>query len=91
MLYVLDELEENDSDMLVTSRLADQVGITRSVIVNGLRKCESAGIISTKSGGMKGTSIHLLNERFTDDPELYGRAKSVNRSCIFYELLYNYM
>ncbi len=47
MLYVLDELEENDSDMLVTSRLADQVGITRSVIVNGLRKCESAGIINT--------------------------------------------
>lgn len=73
MLYVLDELEENDSDMLVTSRLADQVGITRSVIVNGLRKCESAGIISTKSGGMKGTSIHLLNERFT--PEMI-------RSCM---------
>ena len=73
MLYVLDELEENDSDMLVTSRLADQVGVTRSVIVNGLRKCESAGIISTKSGGMKGTSIHLLNERFT--PEMI-------RSCM---------
>ena len=45
MLYVLDELEESDKNMLITSRLADQVGITRSVIVNGLKKCESAGII----------------------------------------------
>lgn len=73
MLYVLDELEESENDMLITSRLADQVGITRSVIVNGLKKCESAGIISTRSGGMKGTSIRLLNELFT--PEMI-------RSCM---------
>ena len=67
MLYVLDELEESQNNMLITSRLADQVGITRSVIVNGLKKCESAGIIRTRSGGMKGTSIHLLNELFTPE------------------------
>ena len=67
MLYVLDELEESDKNMLITSRLADQVGITRSVIVNGLKKCESAGIICTRSAGMKGTSIHLLNELFTPE------------------------
>lgn len=67
MLYVLDELEESDTNMLITSRLADQVGITRSVIVNGLKKCESAGIISTRSAGMKGTSIRLLNELFTPE------------------------
>ena len=65
--YVLDELEESDKNMLITSRLADQVGITRSVIVNGLKKCESAGIICTRSAGMKGTSIHLLNELFTPE------------------------
>ena len=64
MLY---ELEESDKNMLITSRLADQVGITRSVIVNGLKKCESAGIICTRSAGMKGTSIHLLNELFTPE------------------------
>jgi transcriptional pleiotropic repressor len=64
MLYVLDELEEDGEGMLVTSRLADQVGITRSVIVNALKKCESAGIIRTKSAGMKGTSICILNDLF---------------------------
>lgn len=67
MLYVLEELKGASEGMLVTSRLADQVGITRSVIVNGLKKCESAGIIRTKSAGMKGTSIRLLNDLFHAD------------------------
>ena len=62
MAYVLDELEGTDDGILVTSRLADKVGITRSVIVNALKKCESAGIIETKSYGMKGTSIHIVND-----------------------------
>ena len=52
MLYVLDELEESDKNMLITSRLADQVGITRSLSVNGLKKCESAGIMCTRTAGM---------------------------------------
>ncbi|MBR1597477.1 MAG: GTP-sensing pleiotropic transcriptional regulator CodY [Lachnospiraceae bacterium] len=48
--------------MLVTSKIADRVGITRSVIVNALRKFESAGVIETRSAGMKGTSIKVINE-----------------------------
>ena len=48
--------------MLVTSKIADRAGITRSVIVNALRKFESAGVIETKSAGMKGTNIKVLNE-----------------------------
>lgn len=67
MVCVLEELEEADGGILVTSRLADQIGITRSVIVNGLKKCESAGIIHTKSFGMKGTSIQILNELLCRD------------------------
>ena len=41
--------------LLVASKIADRVGITRSVIVNALRKFESAGVIESKSLGMKGT------------------------------------
>lgn len=48
--------------LLVASRVADQVGITRSVIVNALRKLESAGVIEAKSLGMKGTYIRILND-----------------------------
>ena len=47
--------------ILVASKIADQAGITRSVIVNALRKFESAGLIETKSLGMKGTYIRVLN------------------------------
>ena len=42
MVYVLDELGGARDGVLVTSRLADKVGITRSVIVNALKKCEEA-------------------------------------------------
>jgi transcriptional pleiotropic repressor len=47
--------------LLVASKIADRVGITRSVIVNALRKFESAGVIESKSLGMKGTYIKVLN------------------------------
>ena len=48
--------------ILVASKIADQAGITRSVIVNALRKFESAGIIESRSSGMKGTYIRIQNE-----------------------------
>lgn len=53
--------------LLVASKIADRVGITRSVIVNALRKFESAGLIETKSLGMKGTYIRVLNDLLFDD------------------------
>ena len=53
--------------ILVASRIADNTGITRSVIVNALKKFDSAGVISTKSSGMKGTKIKVLNEVVYDE------------------------
>ena len=47
--------------VLVASKIADRAGITRSVIVNALRKFESAGIIESRSSGMKGTYIKVRN------------------------------
>lgn len=67
MSYVLDELDGQMSGTLVTSRLADKVGITRSVIVNALKKCESAGIIETRSSGMKGTKIKIVNDLLSSE------------------------
>ena len=54
--HIFDELE-GDEGILVASKIADRVGITRSVIVNALRKFESAGVIESRSSGMKGTYI----------------------------------
>jgi transcriptional pleiotropic repressor len=60
--HIFEELEGKEG-LLVASKIADRVGITRSVIVNALRKLESAGVIETRSLGMKGTYIRILNEQ----------------------------
>ena len=53
----------------MASKIADRVGITRSVIVNALRKFESAGVIESRSSGMKGTYIKVLNDVVFDEIE----------------------
>ena len=68
ILNVFDELNGNEG-IVVASRIADKAGITRSVIVNALRKFESAGIIESKSSGMKGTYIKVLNSQVYDELE----------------------
>ena len=59
--HIFDEMDGKEG-ILVASKIADRVGITRSVIVNALRKFESAGVIESRSSGMKGTYIKVLND-----------------------------
>lgn len=61
IIAVFDSLSGHEGT-LVAGRIADQVGITRSVIVNALRKFESAGVIESRSSGMKGTYIKVTND-----------------------------
>jgi len=63
---IFDELSGCEG-ILVASRIADKAGITRSVIVNALRKLESAEIIESKSAGMKGTYIKIINPLIFDE------------------------
>lgn len=58
-----------DEGRLTASTIADRIGITRSVIVNALRKLESAGIIESRSLGMKGTYIRIINPFFKQELE----------------------
>lgn len=51
---------EGESALVVTKDIADDTGITRSVILNGLRKLECAGLIQMYSKGTKGTEIKIL-------------------------------
>ncbi|OPJ61797.1 GTP-sensing pleiotropic transcriptional regulator CodY [Clostridium oryzae] len=64
--HIFNELDGNEG-LLVASKIADKVGITRSVIVNALRKFESAGVIESRSLGMKGTHIKILNDKLMDE------------------------
>lgn len=66
IIHIFEELEGNEG-ILVASKIADRVGITRSVIVNALRKFESAGVIESRSSGMKGTYIKVLNDVVFDE------------------------
>ena len=61
IVHIFDVLNGTEG-ILVASKIADRVGITRSVIVNALRKFESAGVIESRSSGMKGTYIKVLND-----------------------------
>lgn len=66
--HIFEELNGKEG-LLVASKIADRVGITRSVIVNALRKLESAGVIESRSLGMKGTYIKVLNEKLLTELE----------------------
>lgn len=66
--HIFEELNGMEG-ILVASKIADRVGITRSVIVNALRKFESAGVIESRSSGMKGTYIKVLNDAVYDEIE----------------------
>ena len=70
--HIFDELGGMEG-ILVASKIADRVGITRSVIVNALRKFESAGVIESRSSGMKGTYIKVLNDVVFDEIEVLKR------------------
>ena len=68
VVHIFEELNGMEG-ILVASKIADKVGITRSVIVNALRKFESAGVIESRSSGMKGTYIKVLNDMVFDEVE----------------------
>lgn len=75
VFLIFDEMNGNECT-LVASRIADKAGITRSVIVNALRKFESAGVIESRSSGMRGTNIKVLNDVVFEELELVRKNKS---------------
>ena len=66
VVHILEELDGKEG-ILVASKIADRFGITRSVVVNALRKLESAGVIESRSSGMKGTYIKVVNDFIFDE------------------------
>ena len=66
MRHVIKELDSCEG-IVIASKVADRVGVTRSVIVNALRKLGSAGILESRSLGMKGTYIKILSSVFLEE------------------------
>lgn len=65
-IYIFEEPDGNKG-ILVVSKIADRVGVIRSVIVNALRKLESAGVTEPRSFGVKGVYIKVLNDVVFDE------------------------
>ncbi len=65
VIHILEELEGNEG-VLVASKIADRFGITRSVVVNALRKLRVRSC-ETRSSGMKGTYIKVVNDFIFDE------------------------
>lgn len=66
--HILDELGDNQGQ-LVTSKIAKKIGVAPSVVVTGLRKLESARVVSVRSLGRKGTYIKVLNNYLLEQLE----------------------
>ncbi len=77
IIHIFQELNGSEG-VLVASKIADRVGITRSVIVNALRKFESAGVIESRSSGMKGTYIKVLNDVIFEELEQIKKERRLN-------------
>lgn len=58
---LLSELGEGEA-LIVSSRIAEDHGLTRTVVVNAIRKMESAGVFYAHSAGVKGTRIRVVND-----------------------------
>lgn len=59
---IVEELGPTGEGIVITSKIADERGYTRSILINAIKKIASAGIIEERSAGMKGTSIKIVNE-----------------------------
>ena len=78
--HIFSELNGTEG-VLVASKIADRVGITRSVIVNALRKFESAGVIESRSSGMRGTYIKILNDAVFEEIAAYQEENGKRRTA----------
>ena len=67
---------QNGEGFVVESKIADRNVYARSVTVNALRKLESAGVVQTRSLGVKGTYIKVINNKLCEE---INRFKKRNR------------
>ena len=59
---VVDGLGEETSGVVNTSKAIEGVNITKSIAVSAMKLLEAAGVIETRSLGMKGTHIKVFDK-----------------------------
>ena len=76
---VFSYLAGKNEGVIIASNISKQSGITRSVIVNALKKLESAAVIEIQSLGMKGTHINVLNPYIYKQIRQYEKISPITR------------
>lgn len=76
---VFSHLKDKSEGIVISSNIAKESGITRSVIVNALKKLESASVIEIQSLGMKGTHINVVNPYIYKQIQQYERITPITR------------
>ena len=66
-VHVLRALDGENEGLLVAGHIADKLGFTRSVVTGALRKLEGAGLIETRSLGMKGTYVRVRDALLVEE------------------------
>ena len=64
--HAIKAVNEGDG-FLIAGHVADKLGFARSVVTGALRKLEGAGLVETRSLGMKGTYICVKDSLLTDE------------------------
>ena len=64
-LSIFKQLE--NSTLIVLGKFADDHGFSRSIVGNAVRKIEASGAIETRSLGVKGTKIAIINEKLLEE------------------------
>lgn len=62
-LEIMNVLEANNGSCIaITSKIADALNITRSIVVQAITKLQIAEIIDSRSLGMKGTKMKVTDK-----------------------------
>lgn len=69
---LFDALQQG-SKIITVKDISDQMGVSRSVIAHTQSILEAAGVIETRSLGMKGTYIEIIDEVAFKEVADYGR------------------
>jgi len=64
-LHIFKDIPQDS--LVVIGKIAQKFGFSRSIIGSAIKKIESSGAIETRSLGMKGTNIKIINKKLIEE------------------------
>ena len=64
---IVAEVGDENEVIITASKVAEKAKITKSVVVNAMKLLQVAGVIESRSLGVKGTYIHVLDKKALEE------------------------